>query len=102
MDNVNDKQLSFPQRNWLLLCILVAIISPILVHLMQTGAQKENYRDAITTPPPKNAAAGADTSYKMNNPPGNDTSVKAAAGGNGAAAGSGSTADSSGKGSKKP
>jgi hypothetical protein len=100
MDNVNDKQLSFPQRNWLLLCILVAILSPILVHLLQTGAQKENYRDAITAPPPKNAAAGTDTSYKMNNPPGNDTSVKTGAGG--AAAGKASVADSSGAGSKKP
>jgi hypothetical protein len=91
MDNVNDKQLSFPQRNWLLLCILVAILSPIVVHLLQTGAQKENYQESIHRPPLRAAAAGTDTSYKMNNPPGNDTSSKQ---------GGPASNDTSGKGSK--
>jgi hypothetical protein len=69
MDNVNNKQLSFPQRNWLLLCIIVAILSPIVVHLLQSGADRENYNSAIHVRP-----AMTDTSYKMSSPPGKTAS----------------------------
>jgi hypothetical protein len=83
MDNVDNKRLSFPQRNWLLLCIIVAILSPIVVHLLQSGADSKNY-NAATHP------VMTDTSYKMSASPGNaasttgsDTSGKGGAAGNG-------------------
>lgn len=47
MENVNDRKLSFPQRNWLLLCIIVAILSPLLVHSVRTLAHKHRYEEAI-------------------------------------------------------
>jgi hypothetical protein len=68
MDNVNNKQLSFPQRNWLLLCIIVAILSPLVVHLLQSGANSKNYNEA-THP------VMTDTSYKMSASPGNAAST---------------------------
>ena len=47
MENTDNKNLSFGQRNWFLLCVLVAILSPLIVHLLQTGAQKESYKQSI-------------------------------------------------------
>jgi hypothetical protein len=39
-------KLSFPQRYWLLLCILVAIISPIVVNWLNATADRVAYRQA--------------------------------------------------------
>jgi hypothetical protein len=78
MDNVDNKRLSFPQRNWLLLCIIVAILSPIVVHLLQSGAQEKNYNSA-THP------VMTDTSYKMSAAPGNAAAPGSAGSGAGAA-----------------
>jgi hypothetical protein len=77
MENTNNKQLSFPQRNWFLLCVLVAILSPLIVHWVQNGAHREAYQQAIDTRPPvTGGAGGTDTSYKVAQPPGNDTANK--------------------------
>ncbi len=82
MENTDTKQLSFPQRNWFLLCILVAILSPLVVHWVQTGAHKESYQQSVDTrPPATGGAGGTDTSYKVAAPPANppgpgDTSNK--------------------------
>lgn len=79
MENTS-RQLSFPQRNWLLLCILVAILSPIIVHWIQAGAHKESYNNSVNTRPPNvGGAGGTDSSYKVATPPTNpptDTSNK--------------------------
>ncbi len=58
MENTNDRQLTFPQRNWLLLCILVAILSPLVVHWLQAGAHKEAYRESIETKPVNSDGGG--------------------------------------------
>jgi hypothetical protein len=76
MENANDKHLSFPQRNWFILCVIVAILSPIVVHLVASGARSKVYkqstevRAADTATASPNGAAGTDTSYKVAAPPG--------------------------------
>lgn len=98
MDNVEDKKLSFPQRNWLLLCILVAILSPITVDMLRGAADHKKYEQAVQDSAVKREPAGNDTSYKMNNSPGNagaTSKVGAAAGG--AADSGGTTGKDSGK-----
>lgn len=99
MENTDTKQLSFPQRNWFLLCVLVAILSPLIVHWVQTGAREKVYQQSINTRPPSTqpnnpattgGAGGTDTSYKVANPPTNpstpgDTSNKIKPAGKGGA-----------------
>jgi hypothetical protein len=87
MENANDKPLSFPQRNWFLLCVLVAILSPLVVNLVRGGARREKYRQSTEIRAADTAtgagtaaggngvaipggATGADTSYKVASPPG--------------------------------
>jgi len=91
MDSVNSSndRLSFPQRYWLLLCIAVAILSPILVNSLQALAHKSSYNQAMDRKPVQGASGslspsgGAvaqgdtssanretkDTSYKVAAPP---------------------------------
>ena len=69
MENVDDKKLSFPQRNWFLLCVIVAILSPLLVHSIQTLANKQRYEQAIHQKPVQGGDGGTDTSYKVAAPP---------------------------------
>lgn len=77
MENTNDRKLSFPQRNWFLLCVLVAILSPLIVHYMGRSAEKEVYKQNMDIKP-VNAANATDTSYKVASPAGaGDTSKKA-------------------------
>ena len=75
MENTNDRKLSFPQRNWFLLCILVAIISPLVVNLVQRGAEKESYKQSMNEKP-VSAGNSTDTSYKVASPPGGTDSSK--------------------------
>jgi hypothetical protein len=76
MENTNDKKLTFPQRNWLLLCILVAIISPLVVNWVRAGARKEALKQSLQIQPvneggtpPANTGSNQDTSYKVATPP---------------------------------
>jgi hypothetical protein len=99
MENTDTKNLSFPQRNWFLLCVLVAILSPLVVHWVQVGAHQENYQQSLNTRPPSTqpdnpatagGAGGTDSSYKVATPPTNpatpgDTSNKVKPVGRGAA-----------------
>ncbi len=73
MENTNKNNLSFPQRNWLLLCILVAIISPLVVHYVGVAARQGSYQQTIDIKPPKTAG---DSSYTVASPPANDTGNK--------------------------
>ena len=65
MENVNDKQLSFGQRNWFLLCVLVAILSPLFVHFIKVAAKTKNYnqRNEIRR------SSDTDTAYHIASPP---------------------------------
>ena len=55
-----DIKLSFPQRYWLLLCILVAIISPIAVNWLNAAADRVAYRQATEVKPvPGSGADGS-------------------------------------------
>jgi len=77
MENTDNRNLSFPQRNWFLLCILVAIFSPLLVHLLQTRAQKESnkqYNDIRRS----DSSKANDSSYKVAVPPDNQAGNKKA------------------------
>ena len=84
MDNANDKQLSFPQRNWFLICVLVAILSPLVVNWVTGAAHREAYKESLSKKPVEatsgsaapsaggatdSGGAGKDTSYKMSAPP---------------------------------
>jgi hypothetical protein len=85
MENVNVGKLNFGQRNWVLLCIIVAILSPLFVHSVQVAARKHNYREVTEQKPAHSgdsASAGSaapaggsgsttvkDTSYKVAAPP---------------------------------
>jgi len=68
MDNVKDRNLSFPQRNWLWLCLLSAILSPLLLHFLQAGAKRRNYDSAIRRLSSDSARA-RDSSYNVASPP---------------------------------
>jgi hypothetical protein len=61
MENT-DRKLSFPQRNWFLLCVLVAILSPLVVHWLHRGAQEVTYQQSVDI-------KSKDTSYKVASPP---------------------------------
>lgn len=43
----NDGGLTFPERHWLLLCILMAIFSPLAVHWISAAAHRESYRQSM-------------------------------------------------------
>ena len=75
MENTDNKNISFPQRNWFLLCVLVAILSPLLVHLLQTTAQKESYKQSIDIRS-SDSSKQNDSSYKVAVPPGNKANTK--------------------------
>ena len=68
MENTSTK-LSFPQRNWFLLCIIVAVLSPLAVHWIQGKADRSNYNNTLNMKP-----AGTDTSYRVSSPPSADSS----------------------------
>jgi hypothetical protein len=63
MENT-DRKLSFPQRNWFLLCVLVAILSPLAVHWLHIGAEKTSYQQSVDI-------KSKDSSYKISSPPSN-------------------------------
>jgi hypothetical protein len=72
MDSMKEDRLSFPQRHWLILCIVVAILSPIVVRALQSMAHKTNYNQAMETRPGHAGDSGTavkDTSYKVAVPP---------------------------------
>ncbi len=71
MENVSNK-LSFPQRNWFLLCVIVAILSPVVVSSLNIGARKVSAQQAIDNNKIK------DSSYKIPNTPSTSAPVKAA------------------------
>jgi hypothetical protein len=71
MENAEDRKLSFPQRNWFLICILTAILSPLLVHFIQAGARKESYKQSVDI-------RYNDTGSKVAVPPGSDTGAQKA------------------------
>jgi hypothetical protein len=74
MENTNDGKLSFPQRNWLLLCIVVAVLSPLVVHWVRAGAHRRAYQQSVDIKPAGSTpSGGTDTSYKVASPPGADS-----------------------------
>lgn len=50
VDTGEDKGLNFAERHWLLLCILVAILSPLVVHWVRAAAHRESYHETIEQP----------------------------------------------------
>jgi hypothetical protein len=44
-----DTSLTFPQRNWLLLCIITAIIVAIAYYLIDTNIRHKNLQPTETT-----------------------------------------------------
>ncbi|HLK30939.1 MAG TPA: hypothetical protein VKT28_20345 [Puia sp.] len=70
MENTDNKNLSFGQRNWFLLCVLVSILSPVTVHFLQAGAKKESYKQSIDIHSADSSKAN-DSSYHVASPPQN-------------------------------
>jgi len=83
-DNVeNEQRLSFGQRNWLLIAIIVAIVSPIVVGWLQAGRNSQLYNEtkeqrpgSITSGSPSSGTdtgtvdtTAKDTSYHVASPP---------------------------------
>jgi hypothetical protein len=77
--DTNDQKLSFPQRNWFLLCVLVAILSPLVVHWIGNMAHHEAYIQATEQKPTKGASGGASDSSGAVPPADKDTSYRVAA-----------------------
>jgi hypothetical protein len=46
-NTAEESGLTFPERHWLLLCILVAILSPLVVHWIQGAVDKKNYGESL-------------------------------------------------------
>ncbi|HET6255999.1 MAG TPA: hypothetical protein VFE32_18125 [Puia sp.] len=77
----NERALSFPQRHWLLLCVAVAIISPLLVNGISAEAHHKLHRQSngspngvtgVNPPRPDSSASGSlpkDTTYHVATPP---------------------------------
>jgi hypothetical protein len=56
-----QQQLSFPQRYWLLIVIVVAIVSPIIVGWLDAAAHQHNYREATEQRAVGGGSGAADT-----------------------------------------
>ncbi|HEV2354851.1 MAG TPA: hypothetical protein VGR89_11435 [Puia sp.] len=77
VDNVeHEERLSFPQRNWLLLCVIVAIVSPIFVHAIHVEVARKWYnhsvrqrQNAVGTNNSDSEKVTRDTSYHVASPP---------------------------------
>lgn len=57
-DTGEDKGLNFAERHWLLLCIIVAILSPLVVHWVQAAARRQSYEQTLEQKP-LNGGVGA-------------------------------------------
>lgn len=66
-NTAEERGLTFPERNWLLLVILVAIASPLVVHWVWPGHINE--QSSKTGPSTNTAKAGNDTTYHVATPP---------------------------------
>jgi hypothetical protein len=65
-----ERRLTFPQRNWLLLCILTAIIVAIAYYLVDSGMRNNTTPQEIqTTTGPTTTANGGDSSHTEGIPP---------------------------------
>jgi hypothetical protein len=62
-DDTANEKLSFPQRYWLLLCIVVAIFSPLVVQWLNAEARHVAYKQA-SDHPPVNGGATTDSVRK--------------------------------------
>ena len=66
----HDTGLTFPQRNWLLLCVLTAIIVAIAYYLIDSSLHKNTHQNEIqTTSGPTTVPNGGDTSHTVGIPP---------------------------------
>jgi len=63
----HETRLTFPQRNWLLLCILTAIIVAIAYYLIETNMRATAPSNEIQTT--SGTANGGDTSHTEGIPP---------------------------------
>lgn len=82
-DNVrNEDLLSFPQRHWFLIVVVVAILSPLVFSWVQAAARHRSHQQSVEQPgypAAGNAATGSgnaatdsgtkDTSYHVATPP---------------------------------
>jgi hypothetical protein len=64
----HQRRLTFPQRNWLLLCIITAIIVAIAYYLI-ANANRRPTTNTQTTSAPANIENGGDTAHTQGIPP---------------------------------
>lgn len=60
--DTENQRLSFPQRYWLLLCILVAVFSPLAVQWLHAAADRFSYHQAVNHPSVKGGEGGSSPS----------------------------------------
>jgi hypothetical protein len=66
----HERRLTFPQRNWLLLCFITAIIVAVAYYLIDTGTHDNTQQNEIqTSGAPANISSGGDTSNAHGIPP---------------------------------
>ena len=65
----HERRLTFPQRNWLLLCIITAIIVAIAYYLIADASHHATTNTIQTTGEPANVANGGDTAHTQGIPP---------------------------------
>jgi hypothetical protein len=59
MPETDNIDLSFPQRHWFLICIFVAILSPVVVNWVGTLAHKEAHSQSVEQTPVKGGSGGS-------------------------------------------
>jgi hypothetical protein len=66
-DNVNA--LTFPQRNWLPLVLIVALVSPLVVTGVKAMTHKPVHEEPVVRTAIPGDSSGRDTSYHVATPP---------------------------------
>lgn len=68
MENTNNKRLTFPQRNWLLMCLLTAFIVMFIDYLINSNSRNKNanYNNVQTASP---SSISGDTQNAQGVPP---------------------------------
>jgi hypothetical protein len=66
----HERRLTFPQRNWLLLCFLTAIIVALAFYIVDKSSRHHSREGQVqTTSGPTSVPNGGDTSHTQGIPP---------------------------------
>lgn len=69
MENTNNRRLTFPQRNWLLLCLVTALITALVYYFVDTSKRNSAERYDQTGVTGSSPSVTCDTSKGQGTPP---------------------------------